>query len=65
MRKWECGQKKGRWNTYYKTRHLFWTDEDSLPLNDRMELYFEDFDIDRVLARSETDRYFARYATGL
>ena len=18
MKKWECGQKKGRWNTYYK-----------------------------------------------
>lgn len=42
-----------------------WTDENSLPLNDRMELYFEDFYIDRLLAKSETDRHFARYATGL
>ena len=23
MRKWECGQKKGRWNTYYKAVRLF------------------------------------------
>ncbi len=65
MRKWECGQKKGRWNTYYKTVHLLWTDEDSLPLNDRMELYFEDFDIDGLLAKYESVRHFVRYATGL
>ena len=65
MRKWECGQKKGRWNTYYKTCHLFWTDENCLPLNDRMELYFEDFDIDGLLAKYESVRHFVRYATGL
>lgn len=42
-----------------------WTDENSLPLNDRMELYFEDFDMDGLLAKDESVRHFVRYATGL
>ena len=42
-----------------------WTDENFLPLNDKMELYFEDFDIDGLLAKDESVRHFVRYATGL
>jgi hypothetical protein len=42
-----------------------WTDENFLPLNDRMELYFEDFDMDGLPAKDESVRHFVRYATGL
>ena len=48
-----------------ETKYLSWTDENSLPLNDRMELYFEDFDIDGLLAKDESVRHFVRYAIGL
>ena len=40
-------------------------DEISTPFNNRMELYFEEFDIDRLLAKYESGKYFARYATEL
>ena len=33
--------------------------------NNMMELYFEDFDIDGLLAKYESGKYFVRYATEL
>ena len=36
-----------------------------LPFNNMMELYFEDFDIDGLLAKYESGKYFVRYATEL
>ena len=39
--------------------------ETSTPFNNRMELYFEDFDIDGLLAKYESGKYFVRYATEL
>ena len=35
------------------------------PFNNRMELYLEDFDIDGLLAKYESGKYFVRYATEL
>ena len=40
-------------------------DETSTPFNNMMELYFEDFDIDRLLAKYESGKYSVRYATEL
>ena len=40
-------------------------DEISTPFNNRMELYFEEFDIDGLLAKCESGKYFVRYATEL
>ena len=40
-------------------------DEISTPFNNRMELYFEEFDIDGLLAKYESGKYFVRYATEL
>ena len=40
-------------------------DEISTPFNNRMELYFEEFDIDELLAKYESGKYFVRYATEL
>ena len=40
-------------------------DETSTPFNNMMELYFEDFDIDELLAKYESGKYFVRYATEL
>ena len=40
-------------------------DETSTPFNNMMELYFEDFDIDGLLAKYESGKYFVRYATKL
>ena len=40
-------------------------DETSTPFNNRMELYFEDFDIDGLLAKYESGKYSVRYATEL
>ena len=40
-------------------------DEISTPFNNMMELYFEDFDIDGLLAKYESGKYFVRYATEL
>ena len=40
-------------------------DEISMPFNNMMELYFEEFDIDGLLAKYESDEYFVRYATEL
>ena len=37
----------------------------STPFNNMMELYFEDFDIDGLLAKYESGKYFVRYATEL
>ena len=37
----------------------------STPFNNMMELYFEDFDIDGLLAKYESSKYFVRYATEL
>ena len=39
--------------------------ETSTPFNNMMELYFEDFDIDGLLAKYESGKYFVRYATEL
>ena len=39
--------------------------ETSTPFNNMMELYFEDFDIDGLLAKYESGKYFVRYATKL
>ena len=39
--------------------------ETSMPFNNMMELYFEDFDIDGLLAKYESGKYFVRYATEL
>ena len=39
--------------------------ETSTPFNNMMELYFEDFDIDELLAKYESGKYFVRYATKL
>ena len=39
--------------------------ETSTPFNNMMELYFEDFDIDELLAKYESGKYFVRYATEL
>ena len=39
--------------------------ETSTPFNNMMELYFEDFDIDGLLAKYESGKYSVRYATGL
>ena len=39
--------------------------ETSASFNNRMELYFEDFDIDGLLAKYESGKYFVRYATEL
>ena len=39
--------------------------ETFMPFNNRMELYFEDFDIDGLLAKYESGKYFVRYATEL
>ena len=39
--------------------------ETSAPFNNMMELYFEDFDIDGLLAKYESGKYFVRYATEL
>ena len=33
--------------------------------NNMMELYFEEFDIDGLLAKYESGKYFVRYATEL
>ena len=38
--------------------------ETSTPFNNMMELYFEDFDIDKLLAKYESGKYFVRYAGG-
>ena len=40
-------------------------EEISTPFNNRMELYFEEFDIDRLLAKYESGKYSVRYATKL
>ena len=40
-------------------------DEISTSFNNRMELYFEEFDIDGLLAKYESGKYFVRYATEL
>ena len=40
-------------------------DEISTPFNNRMELYFEEFYIDELLAKYESGKYFVRYATEL
>ena len=40
-------------------------DEISTPFNNRMGLYFEEFDIDGLLAKYESGKYFVRYATEL
>lgn len=37
----------------------------STPFNNRMELYFEDFDIDGLIAKYESGKYVVRYATKL
>ena len=39
--------------------------ETSTPFNNMMELYFEDFDIDGLLTKYESGKYFVRYATEL
>ena len=39
--------------------------ETSTPFNNMMELYFEDFDIDGLLAKYESGKYSVRYATEL
>ena len=39
--------------------------ETSMPFNNMMELYFEDFDIDGLLAKYESGKYSVRYATEL
>ena len=39
--------------------------ENSTPFNNMMELYFEEFDIDGLLAKYESGKYFVRYATEL
>ena len=39
--------------------------ENSTPFNNMMELYFEDFDIDGLLAKYESGKYSVRYATEL
>jgi len=39
--------------------------ETSTPFNNRMELYFEDFDIAGLLAKYESGKYSVRYATEL
>ena len=39
--------------------------ETSTPFNNMMELYFEEFDIDGLLAKYESGKYFVRYATEL
>ena len=39
--------------------------ETPIPFNNMMELYFEDFDIDGLLAKYESGKYFVRYATEL
>ena len=39
--------------------------ETSTPFNNMMELYFEDFDIDGLLAKYESGKHFVRYATKL
>ena len=39
--------------------------ETSMSFNNMMELYFEDFDIDGLLAKYESGKYFGRYATEL
>ena len=41
------------------------SNETSTPFNNMMELYFEDFDIDGLLAKYESGKYFVRYATEL
>ena len=38
-------------------------DEHSTPFNNRMELYFEDFDIDGLITKYESGKYVVRYAT--
>ena len=40
-------------------------DEISTPFNNMMELYFEDFDIDGLLVKYESGKYFIQYATEL
>ena len=40
-------------------------DETLTPFNNRMELYFEEFDVDGLLAKYESSKYFVRYATEL
>ena len=39
--------------------------ETSTPFNNMMELYFEDFDIDGLLAKYESGKYSVRYVTKL
>ena len=39
--------------------------ETSTPFNNMMELYFEEFDIDGLLAKYESGKYSVRYATEL
>ena len=40
-------------------------DETSTPFNNMMELYFEEFDIDGLLAKYESGKYSVRYAINL
>ena len=40
-------------------------DETSTPFNNMMELYFEEFDIDGLLAKYESGKYSVRYVTKL
>ena len=40
-------------------------DGTSMPFNNMMELYFEEFDIDGLLAKYESGKYSVRYATKL
>ena len=40
-------------------------DETSTPFNNMMELYFEEFDIDGLIAKYESGKYSVRYATEL
>ena len=39
--------------------------ETSAPFNSMMELYFEEFDIDGLIAKYESGKYSVRYATEL
>ena len=39
--------------------------ETPTPFNNMMELYFEEFDIDGLLVKYESGKYFVRYATVL
>ena len=40
-------------------------DEIPTPFNNMMELYFEDFDIEGLLVKYESGKYFVQYATEL